>query len=108
MKEMTKKKMKVNMKINIDRDQFYDVEVDKLKILMKADTLYLMETFFLEGFPFYDPSSKDLSNLFDSDEENIPSMNIKTIIKHPLIYLLSDNCTNLKQEMYCIDSYFYF
>ena len=32
MKEMTKKKMKV--KINIDRDKFYDVEVDKLKILM--------------------------------------------------------------------------
>ncbi len=32
MKEMTKKKMKVN--INIDRDKFYDVKVDKLKILM--------------------------------------------------------------------------
>ena len=41
--------------------------VDKLKILMKADTLYLMDIF-LEGFPFYDPSSKDLPNLFDSDE----------------------------------------
>ena len=92
------------MKVNIDRDKFYDVEVDKLKILMKADTLYLMETFFLEGFPFYDPSSKDLPNLFDSDEENSPSMDIKTIIKHPLICLLSDDCTNLKQEMYCIDS----
>ena len=74
---------------------------------MKADTLYLMETFFLEGFPFYDPSSKDLPNLFDSDEENSPSMDIKTIIKHPLICLLSDDCTNLKQEMYCIDSDFY-
>ena len=67
---------------------------------MKADTLYLMETFFLEGFPFYDPSSKDLPNLFDSDEENSPSMDIKTIIKHPLICLLSDDSTNLKQEMY--------
>ena len=31
-------------------------------------------------------------------------MDIKTIIKHPLICLLSDDCTNLKQEMYCIDS----
>ena len=80
------------MKVNIDRDKLYDVEVDKLK--------YLMETFFLEGFPFYDPSSKDLPNLFDSDEENSPSMDIKTIIKHPLICLLSDDCTNLKQEMY--------
>ena len=96
------------MKVNIDRDKFYDVEVDKLKILMKADTLYLMDIFLLEGIPFYDSSSKDLSNLFDSDEENSHSMDIKTIIKHPLIYLLSDNCTNLKQEMYCIDSYFYF
>ena len=52
------------MKVNIDRDKLYDVEIDKLK--------YLMETFFLEGFPFYDSSSKDLSNLFDSDEENSP------------------------------------
>ena len=30
---------KKKMKVNIDRDKFYDVEVDKLKILMKADTL---------------------------------------------------------------------
>ena len=80
------------MKVNIDRDKFYDVEVDKLK--------YLMETFFLEGFPFYDSSSKDLYNLFDSDEKNSPSMYIKKIIKHLLICLLSDDCTNLKQEMY--------
>ena len=35
------------MKVNIDRDKFYDVEVDKLKILMKADTLYLMETHYI-------------------------------------------------------------
>ena len=71
------------MKVNIDRDKLYDVEIDKLK--------YLMETFFLEGFPFYDSSSKDLYNLFDSDEKNSHSMDIKTIIKHPLIYLLSDD-----------------
>ena len=89
---MTKKKMKVNMKINIDRDQFYDVEVDKLKILMKADTLYLMDIFLLEGIPFYDSSSKDLYNLFDSDEKNSHSMDIKKIIKHLLICLLSDDC----------------
>ena len=72
------------MKVNIDRDKLYDVEIDKLK--------YLMETFFLEGFPFYDSSSKDLYNLFDSDEKNSHSMDIKTIIKHPLICLLSDDC----------------
>ena len=96
--------MKVNMKINEERDKFFKVEVDKLKLLLKADTLFLIETFFLEGFPFYDPNSKDLPNLFDSDEENNPSMEIETIITHPLICLLSDNSNNLKQEMYCIDS----
>ena len=34
------------MKVNIDRDKFYDVEVDKLKILMQANTLYLMDIFY--------------------------------------------------------------
>ena len=51
-----------------------------------------MNIFLLEGIPFYDSSSKNLYNLFDSDEENSPSMDIKTIIKHPLICLLSDDC----------------
>ena len=104
MKQMEKKKMKVYMTINTNRDKFYLVDIEKLKLLMKADTFYLMETFFLEGFPFYDPSSKDLPNLFDSNEENSPAMDIKMNIKHPLICILGDECTNLNQEMYCIDS----
>ena len=44
--------MKVNMKINKERDKFFKVEVDKLKLLLKADTLYLIETFFFRRFSF--------------------------------------------------------
>ena len=60
-----------NMIINTKREKYYTVNLSNLKCLFRIDTIYLIQTFFMEGFPYYDYTLKDLPNLFDSNEDNL-------------------------------------
>lgn len=109
---LQKKQLEISMSIDIEREKSYLISLDNLKCLVRIDTIYLMQTFFMEGFPYYDKNMKDLPNLYDSNEENYPGMQFKIKIKQPLICFLSEevqpdpnNPNNIKnQEMYCISS----
>ena len=67
-------KIQVDILINIDssREKYFQFILNGFKLLMRIDIFQLCRYFFLEGFPFYDKTSKDLPNLFDPDEDNRP------------------------------------
>ena len=71
---------------------------------MRIDIFQLCRYFFLEGFPFYDKTSKDLPNLFDPDEDNRPGMKMFIKLNNPLICFLTDDISNKEQELICITS----
>ena len=106
------KQLVIFITIDIEREKKYTISLDNLKCLVRLDTIYLMQTFFMEGFPYYDRNMKDLPNLYDPNEDNYPGMNVLVNIKHPLICLLSEKVSvdpndakSIKnQEMYCISS----
>ena len=101
---ITKYQFYARLKINTKHDKFIDIKFDGLKFLIRIDKIFLLQAFFVDGLPFYDPDDKDLPNLFDDDEENSPGIKLNVEFKNTLICLLSDSLKNLEQEMYCIQS----
>ena len=92
------------LKINTKHDKIINIKLDGLKFLIRIDKIYLIQAFFVDGMPFYDPDDKNLPNLFEDNEENFPAMKFDVEIQNPLICLLSDSLMNSNQEMYCIKS----
>ena len=92
------------MKINTKHDKFIKIKLDALKFLIRIDKIYLLQAFFVDGMPFYDPDDKNLPNLFEDNEDNFPAIKFDVEIQNPLICLLSDSIMNSNQEMYCIKS----
>ena len=107
-KEMVNKSSKIQtdiqIKINPDKEKFFHIILNGFKLIMRIDIFQLCRYFFLEGFPFYDKTSKDLPNAFDPDEDNKPGMTIIIKLKHPIICFLTDDITNKDQELICITS----
>ena len=101
---MNKTQFYARMKINIKHDKFYNIKLNGLKFLIRIDKIYLIQAFFVDGFPFYDPDDKNLPNLFEDNEDNFPAYKFNVEIENPLICLLSDSIMNSEQEMYCIKS----
>ena len=101
---MTKNQCYARMKINTKHDKFYNIKLNGLKFLIRIDKIYLIQAFFVDGFPFYDPEDKNLPNLFEDNEDNFPAFKFDVEIQNPLICLLSDSIMNSEQEMYCIKS----
>ena len=90
--------------IDSNREKSFQCTLNGFKLIMRIDIFQLCRYFFLEGFPFYDKTSKDLPNLFDPDEDNKPGMKIFIKLKHPIICFLTDDITNKDQELICITS----
>ena len=101
---ITKYQLYGRLKINTKHDKFMNIKLDGLKFLIRIDTIYLLQAFFVDGMPFYDPEDKNLPNLFEEDEENFPAIKFDVEFLNTLICLLSDSLKNLEQEMYCIKS----
>ena len=99
-----KSELYARMKINTKHDKFINIRLDGLKFLIRIDKIYLLQAFFVDGMPFYDPDDKNLPNLFEDNEDNFPAMKFDVEILNPLICLLSDSIQNSNQEMYCIKS----
>ena len=92
------------LKINTKHDKFINIKLDGLKFLIRIDKIFLLQAFFVDGMPFYDPEDKNLPNLFEDNEENFPAIKFDVEFMNTLICLLSDSLKNLEQEMYCIKS----
>ena len=107
-KEMVEKSTKIQTDILIlidsNREKSYQCTLNGFKLIMRIDIFQLCRYFFLEGFPFYDKTSRDLPNLFDPEEDNRPGMKIFIKLKHPIICFLTDDITNKDQELICITS----
>ena len=101
---ITKYQLYGRLKINTKHDKFINIKLDGLKFLIRIDKIYLLQAFFIDGMPFYDPEDKNLPNLFEDNEENFPAIKFEVEFLNPLICLLSDSLKNLEQEMYCIKS----
>ena len=99
-----KTQLYARMKIDIKHNKFYTVKLNDLKFLIRIDKIYLIQAFFVDGFPFYDPEDKNLPNLFEDNEDNFPAYKFDVEFQNPLICLLSDSISNNNQEMYCIKS----
>ena len=99
---ITKYQLYGRLKINTKHDKFINIKLDGLKYLIRIDTIYLLQAFFIDGMPFYDPDDKNLPNLFEENEENFPAIKFEVEFLNPLICLLSDSLKNSEQEMYCI------
>ena len=99
---INKSQLYARMKIEANHDKSYNIKLDGLKFLIRIDTIYLIQAFFIDGMPFYDPDDKNLPNLFEDNEDNFPAMKFEVEIQNPLICLLSDSLMNINQEMYCI------
>ena len=92
------------MKINTKHDKFINIKLDGLKFLIRIDKIFLIQSFFVDGMPFYDPEDKDLPNFFEDNEEKFPAIKFEVEFSKPLICLLSDSLKNSEQEMFCIES----
>ena len=101
---INKTQLFARMKIDTKRNKIYNIKLSGLKFLIRIDKIYLLQAFFVDGFPYYDPEDKDLPNLFEDDEDNFPAYKMDVEFENPLICLLSDSIANLDQEMYCIKS----
>ena len=99
-------KIQVDILINIDsaREKYFQFILNGFKLLMRIDIFQLCRYFFLEGFPFYDKTSKDLPNLFDPDEDNRPGNKLYIKLNNPIICFLTDDISNKEQELICITS----
>jgi hypothetical protein len=106
--EMAIKSSKVQTEIiihiNPDREKSFQITLNGFKLIMRMDIFQLCRYFFLESFPFYDKTSKDLPNAFDPDEDNKPGMTIFIKLNHPIICFLTDDIANKDQELICITS----
>ena len=100
----TKIQTDIIIQINPNREKSFQLTLNGFKLIMRIDIFQLCRYFFLESFPFYDKTSKDLPNLFDPDEDNKPGMKIYIKLKHPIICFLTDDITNKDQELICITS----
>ena len=105
---INKTQLYARMKINTKHDKFYNIKLNGLKFLIRIDKIYLIQAFFVDGFPFYDPEDKNLPNLFEANEDYFPAYKLDIEVQNPLICLLSDSIMNSNQEMYCIKSEFKF
>ena len=107
-KEMVKQSSKIQVDILIvidsNREKSFQLTLNGFKLIMRIDIFQLCRYFFLEGFPFYDKSSKDLPNLFDPDEDNRPGMKMYIKLNNPIICFLTDDISNKEQELICITS----
>ena len=105
-KKKNYKKIQVDIIINIDpqREKSFNLTLNGFKLIMRIDIFQLCRYFFLEGFPFYDKTSKDLPNLFDPDEDNRPGMKMFIDLNNPIICFLTDDISNKEQELICITS----
>ena len=92
------------MKINTKHDKFINIKFVGLKFLIRIDKIFLLQAFFVDGMPFYDPEDKNLPNLFEDNEENFPAIKFEVEFLEPLICLLSDSLKNSEQETCCIKS----
>jgi hypothetical protein len=99
-------KIQVDILVLIDstREKSFQLTLNGFKLIMRIDIFQLCRYFFLEGFPFYDKSSKDLPNLFDPDEDNRPGMKMYIKLNNPIICFLTDDISNKEQELICITS----
>ena len=92
------------LKINTKHDKFINIKLVGLKFLIRIDKIFLLQAFFVDGMPFYDPEDKNLPNLFEDNEENFPAIKFEVEFLKPLICLLSDSLKNSEQETCCIKS----
>ena len=106
--EMIEKSTKIQTDISIiidsNREKSFELILNGFKLIMRIDIFQICRYFFLESFPFYDKTSKDLPNLFDPDEDNRPGMKIFIKLIHPIICFLTDDISNKDQELICITS----
>ena len=93
---------KIQITINSTYDKSIILNVTGFTLLFRFDTVNLLRCFFLDGFPYYNPTSKDIPNDYEDDEENLPSLSLFAEIKKPLICLLSDSINNTEQDMICL------
>ena len=102
--ENSKVQVNILIVINSLREKSFELTLNGFKLIMRIDIFQLCRYFFLEGFPFYDKTSKDLPNLFDPDEDNRPGMKMFIKLNNPLICFLTDDISNKEQELICITS----
>lgn len=94
----------LQMKIDSERNKFYDINLNNLKILVKLDNFLLIKQFFLEGFPFYSISDNDLPLLYEGNEDKNPGMFLKLFIQNPKLCILTDEVINEEQDIICLTS----
>ena len=99
-------KIQVDILIIIDasREKSFQLTLNGFKLIMRIDIFQLCRYFFLESFPFYEKTSKDLPNLFDPDEDNRPGLKMYIKLNNPIICFLTDDISNKEQELICITS----
>jgi hypothetical protein len=49
--------------IDTDREKSYMIKINNIKSIFRMDNLFLIKTFFTEGFPYYDEVGIDLPNM---------------------------------------------
>ena len=99
--QSSKAQVDITIIINSLREKYFKTNLNGFKLIMRIDIFQLCRYFFLEGFPFYDKTSKDLPNLFDPDEDNRPGMKMLIKLKNPMICFLTDDISNKEQELIC-------
>ena len=61
------------------------VDIKGLRISIKPHVLLMIQNFFLNSFPEYDPNSKEQPSTINFDPENASSMDIKVITRECLL-----------------------
>jgi len=105
----SEKILSVKMTIYPDYEKTFVIYFTNITVLLRIDTFQILQSFFMEGFPFYNADVDiDIPHLYDPNEDNYPGIKVVLDIKNSIICMLSDNLSNINQNLICFSSNFYY